>query len=78
MKIHNRHECRLRRFSAVTNVLMFFLSILLVTGQLPDTAYAQAVSSTGNLKSAAIQIRMTSLLATSERTLHASQASTVA
>jgi len=36
---------------------MFFLSVLLVTGQLPDTAYAQAVSSTGNLKSAAIQIR---------------------
>ena len=57
MKIHSRHKCRLRRFSAVTNVLMFFLSVLLVTGQLPDTAYAQAVSSTGNLKSAAIQIR---------------------
>ena len=56
MKIHSRYECRLQRFSAPINVLMFFLSILLVTGQLSDTAYAQTVSSTG-MKSAAIQIR---------------------
>ena len=52
MKNHSRHKQRLRRFSAVINVLMFFLSILLVTGTpLSDTAYAQTVSSTG-MKSA--------------------------
>ncbi|MXV81972.1 M28 family peptidase, partial [Candidatus Poribacteria bacterium] len=56
MKIHSRHEYRERHFSALTNVLMFFLSVLLVAGQLSDTVYAQAVSSTG-MQSAAIQIR---------------------
>ena len=35
---------------------MFFLSVLLVTGQLSDIAYAQAIPSTG-MQSAAIQIR---------------------
>ena len=56
MKIHSRYEHCSRRFRAVINVLTFFLSVLLVTGQPFDTAYAQAVSST-SMKSAAIQIR---------------------
>lgn len=50
-----RGQCSLH-FSALINVLTFFLSVLLLTGQPCDTAYAQAVSNTG-MKTAAIQIR---------------------
>ena len=56
MKIHSRHEHRWDHLSTLINVLVFFLSVLLVAGQLSDTAHAQAVSSTG-MQSAAIQIR---------------------
>ena len=56
MKICGRREQYSLRFSALINVLTLLLSVLLLTGQPWDTAYAQAISSTG-MQSAAIQIR---------------------
>ena len=55
MRMRSRCKYRSQCFVSVISVLTFLVAVLLVPG-LPDTVYAQAVSSTG-MKTVAIQIR---------------------